>query len=191
MREDSNSTPKLAAVVYEAGRGGDGDGVLAEVARALRGSGLRLAGAVQHNRPAPDRCRCDMVLEDLASAVTVEISENRGPEARGCRLNPAALEEIVGLAGTAVEHGAQLLIVNKFGKREAEGRGFRQVIEQAIERGTPVLVAVSAENLAAWAAFADGFDARLPFDAQLITAWCRHATRTRQEGRGTAELVCA
>lgn len=190
MREDKSSGPRLAAVVYEAGKGGDGDAVLASVARTLRASGLRLAGAVQHNRPAPDRCRCDMVLEDLASAVTIEISENRGPEARGCRLNPAALEEIVGLAVVAVEHGADLLIVNKFGKREAEGRGFRQAIEAAIERGTSVLVAVSSENLAAWSEFAAGFDARLPLDALLITAWCQHNARATSQ-RAAEPLVPA
>ena len=39
------------------------------------------------------------------------------------------------------------MIVNKFGKHEASGRGFRMVIAEAIERNIPVIVGVSALNL--------------------------------------------
>ena len=175
MLEQEKAGARLAAVVYEAGRGGDVDGLLAGMAVALKAAGARVAGAVQHNTHGGDRCRCDMTLEDLASGALVAISENRGPQARGCRLNPAALEEIVGLVGAAVERGADILIVNKFGKREAEGRGFRQVIEAAISQGMAVLVAVSSENIAHWQSFAAGFDTRLPADPSRIAAWCRQA----------------
>jgi nucleoside-triphosphatase THEP1 len=179
MQTERAREPMLAAVVYATGAGGDVDMAFASLARALKSDGVRLAGAVQHNTRAPDRCRCDMTLEDLGSGACIEISEQRGPQARGCRLNSAALEQIVGLAGAAVERGADLLIVNKFGKREAEGRGFRQAIEAAIDRGIPVLVAVSAANLASWQQFAGGLDARLPVDAALIATWCRQAARAR------------
>lgn len=182
---------RLAAVVYEAGAGAAFDTCLATVARGLKASGLRLSGAVQHNTMGGDRCRCDMTLEDLATGRLVEISEQRGPQARGCRLNSAALEEIVGLAGAAVERGADLLIVNKFGKREAEGHGFRQVIDAALEQGTAVLVAVSRENLAAWQQFAAGLDVRLPQDARLITAWCEKAAARPEKAADQASLFSA
>jgi nucleoside-triphosphatase THEP1 len=163
--------PRLAAVVYEAGDGGEADLMLLAAAEALRRQGVRLAGAVQHNGVADDGCRCSMVLEDLASGRRVEISEDRGREAAGCRLNPVALEEVVGLATAALGGGADLLVVNRFGKHEVEGRGFRQAIEAALVGDIAALVAVSRDHLAAWDRFAGGMDVRIAVDLDAVLAW--------------------
>jgi nucleoside-triphosphatase THEP1 len=163
----------LGAIVYGADQSAAADAVLASAARVLAALGYRLAGAVQHNPTRPDRCRCDMVLEDLSTGRAVAISEDRGPAARGCRLDPAALEQLVGAAASGLETGADLLIVNRFGKREAEGCGFRAVIEQAVTSGIPVLVAVSAANLDSWNAFAGGLDQRLEPNLAPAIRWCR------------------
>jgi len=165
----------LAAVFYANGEGAGLDAALAGVATTLRGAGVRLAGAVQFNTPRRDRCRCEMSLEDLATGRVVDISEDRGPLARGCRLNPSALETVVGLATAAVEQGADLLIVNKFGKHEIEGGGFRAVIAAAVDAGIPVLVAVGRDNAAAWQSFTDGGFTVLPAEIRRILAWCDHA----------------
>lgn len=164
--------PIIAALVYDTGSGGAADLLLAATTHALRRNGYLLAGAIQHNTDGAEGCLCDMTLEDLASGRLVMISERRGPLARGCRLDSSALEEVVGLTGGALERGADMLVVNKFGKREAEGHGLRQVIEAAVGHGIPVLVAVSAGNLAAWTEFTGGLDTRLPLDPKRIEAWC-------------------
>jgi hypothetical protein len=169
----------IGALVYRSDQSAGADAVLATLARVLADMGYRLAGAVQHNPARPDRCRCDMMLEDLSTGRIVAISEDRGPEARGCRLNPAALEQLVGAAAAGLDAGADLLIVNRFGKREAEGRGFRGVIEQAVTGGVPVLVAVSAANLDAWHAFAGALDERLEPDLVSAVRWCRGALPTK------------
>lgn len=106
----SSQPAPLGAIVYSAEQSAAADAVLTSVARVLAGAEYRLAGAVQHNPSRPDRCRCDMVLEDLATGELIAISEDRGPEARGCRLNPAALEQLVGAAAASLERGADLLI---------------------------------------------------------------------------------
>lgn len=168
----SGGAVPIAAVIYGQGDGARADTVLSAVADELASQGMRLSGAVQFNTHNGDRCRCDMMLKDLATGRRVEISEFRGPEARGCRLNPVALEEIVGHVCASLEHGADLLIINKFGKREAEGRGFRQPIELALSYGIPVLVAVNEEHLHDWRSFADGLDCMLPLDAIEILCWC-------------------
>ena len=81
----------------------------------------------------------------------------------------------VGASASGLEAGTDLLIVNRFGKREAEGRGFRAVIEQAVTSGVPVLVAVSAANLDSWNAFADALDERLESHLPSVIGWCRGA----------------
>ncbi|MBU2583129.1 MAG: DUF2478 domain-containing protein [Alphaproteobacteria bacterium] len=165
--------PTIGTIVYDDADGPRVDSILAEVVCELRRSGVRLAGAVQHNSDGGDRSCCDMRLEDLGTGRLIEISERRGPEARGCRLNHLALEDAVGLATASIEAGADLLIVNKFGKREADGRGFLPLVGMAIERSTAVLIAVSASNIAAWNDFAAGLDERLPVDMEAARNWCR------------------
>ncbi|MGG7567176.1 DUF2478 domain-containing protein [Rhodovulum sp. DZ06] len=120
---------------------GEADRLLVDLAKRLAARGMRLAGAVQTNDEwDPDRA-CDMNLHVLGEAPRVVlISERLGAEATGCRLNVGALEEVAGLVEAALD-GAELLIVNKFGKREAEGGGFRPLIAKALEEGVPVLTA--------------------------------------------------
>ena len=170
---------RIGALVYRSDQSAAADAMLATLARVLAGMEYRLTGAVQHNPARPDRCRCDMALEDLSTGQIVAISEDRGPQARGCRLNPAALEQLVGAAAAGVDAGADLLIVNRFGKREAEGRGFRAVIETAVTSGVPVLVAVSASNLDAWNAFSGALDERLKADLAPMICWCRSVLPVR------------
>lgn len=165
----------LGAAVYAEGEGHRVDALLAEVARGLRLQGLRVSGAIQHNTDGGDRCRCDMILEDLSSGRLVEISERRGPEARGCRLDSFALEDAVGSVIASLEQQPDILILNRFGKREAEGHGFRGAIENAMARGIPVLIAVSRSNLSAWKAFAASLGEQLPADAVAVLAWCQQA----------------
>lgn len=112
-----------------------------------------------------------MVLEDLATGRQVEISEDRGREASGCRLNPVALEEVVGLATAALGGGADLLVVNRFGKHEVDGRGFRQAIEVALGADIAALVAVGRDHLTAWDRFAGGMDVRVAPDLDAVLAW--------------------
>ncbi|MFN7009286.1 MAG: DUF2478 domain-containing protein [Allorhizobium sp.] len=161
---------KLAYVTLQ-GRGRT-DALIAEVARLLATDGARLAGTVQSNHERPDRRKCDMDLAILPDGSIVRISEDRGDLARGCTLDSGALEQTV----VAVQQrlpGAEVLIVNKFGKREAEGKGLVPVIAEALEMGLPVLIGVNGLNLAAFLAFAGEDVLALPSDPALIAQWCK------------------
>ena len=159
------------------------DELLVVLVARLRARGVLLAGAIQHNTDGGDRCRCDMTLEDLASGTRVDISERRGPESRGCRLDSYALETSVGLVAQSLETPRDLVILNRFGKREADGRGFRQVIDQAIASDVPLLVAVSQSQLDAWQRFTGGIAGRLSADINDIDAWCNLVMRLRNAER--------
>lgn len=103
---------------------GEADLLLAGVAARLMADGWRLAGAVQVNVETRADRPCEMDLHVLAQDRVVRISQNLGALSTGCRLDPAALETAVGLVERALEDGVQLLVVNKFGKQELEGRAF-------------------------------------------------------------------
>lgn len=163
---------KMAAVVYAAGKGQDVDRLLDEIACKLRNRGWRLAGAIQANELRAGSGRCDMTLEDLASGKRISASEYRGPLASGCRLDTSALEEAVGLAISSLTPGVDLVIINRFGKREAEGKGFRPLIEAAVDLSIPVLIGVNQAQRSAWQTFSGGAGGVLEPDAAAIRCWC-------------------
>ncbi len=130
---------------------GETDRLLAAVAVRLQGQGVALAGAVQFNLDCGDDC--EMEVQVLPDGPVIGISQSLGPGSQGCRLDAGALETAVAEVAARMA-GARLLIVNKFGKHEAEGRGFRALIGSALEAGMPVLIGVNAMNMQAFQAFA-------------------------------------
>ena len=130
--------------------------LLWRVARSLRGAGIACAGFVQHDEPRQGRSLCDMVLENLSSGERLAISEDRGPGARGCRLDAGSLMAALQTAHTALASGPEVLILNKFGKSESEGGGFRPLIAEALALDIPVLIGVPWRNVESWRIFTGG-----------------------------------
>ncbi len=161
---------------------GDGDALIATVTRTLAAEGVPLAAAVQVNRGAGAMRRSHMDLELLPAGTVIRISQDLGPGATGCRLDPAALETAVGQLDAALAARPGIVIVNKFGKQELAGRGFRALIGTALAEGIPVLVGVHAENRTAFETFADGLGTALAADAPTVLAWCRDAATATANG---------
>ena len=171
--------PLLTAMVYETGRGDDANALLTEAVVALRAAGLGLAGMIQRQAPRSDRARCDLIGTDLGTGLEKALSEDRGPAARGCRLDSSALEELVGLANSALEGGADVLIASRFGKREAQGAGFRDAIAAAVAREIPVLAPVHRDYVEAWREFAGELSSEVPATRAAVAAWCRAVSAGR------------
>jgi hypothetical protein len=155
------------------GERGQADLVLAEVALRLRAEGVALVGVVQVNDEFDPSRPCHMDLHILTGTDVVRISQNLGALSKGCRLDPAGLEQAVGLVARALDTGPDLLIVNKFGRQEADGRGFRPLIGQALAADIPVLTAVNVANRPAFDAFADGLGVALECLPEAILQFCR------------------
>ena len=168
---------RLAYTMAE-GRGNT-DLILEGLAATLSKRGLRCCGTVQINTESSDEGPCDMDVRVVPDGPVLRISQSLGPSARGCRLDPAALEVAVGLVEARLAVGADLLIINKFGKHEADGRGFRAVIAQAVDMAVPVLVGVNALNREAFEDFAEGLALRLPPERSALTDWVWDMVRAR------------
>lgn len=150
--------------------------VLSAVAEMAAQEGIRLAGTIE---PAyPDRApgKCHIIVALLPDGERRNISLQFGSGATGCRLDAGALEE-----ATMVVHdrlpAAQALIVNKFGKQEAAGRGLVAAIVEACERGLPVLVGISPQWREAFLYFADGKALEITPDQAQIFNWLRRSSR--------------
>jgi hypothetical protein len=144
--------PIITALVYA--DSALADQALRRVVRHSEAAGRRLAGVVQRDTPRAGRTGCDMTLEELSTGVAIEISQDRGPHARGCRLDLGEMARAIQLASVALRALPDLLVLNKFGKTEVEGGGFRALIAEAISHGVPVLIAVPYRNIDPWRAFA-------------------------------------
>lgn len=161
----------LAYVIHDED---EGNGRMAALARTLAAQGLRLAGAVQTNLDRGADCACDMELTVLGTdAAPIRISQSLGAGSQGCRLDTDALERAAALAARGLE-GADLALVNKFGKQEAAGRGFRDFIAAAMAEEIPVLIAVAPELVPAFTEFAG--DYATPLSWAGAEGWC-HACR--------------
>jgi hypothetical protein len=78
--------------------------------------------------------------------------------------------QIISEIERALSGGAQLLVLNKFGKVEAEGTGMRGLIAQAVSSGIPVIISVPVRNLDKWREFAADFSVELR-RAEDIADW--------------------
>ena len=163
------STAPFAAVLYD--EGAAGDLFLAGMAGKLRGLGYRLAGVVQSNEEYDTLCACDMTLAELSSGTEIRISQRLGRYARGCRLDAARLAEAAGLAEAGFDAGADLVILNKFGKSETHGSGFLPLLVKAVDAGVPVLVGLNRLNLDGWRAFTGGEGALLSASESEVMGW--------------------
>jgi hypothetical protein len=155
----------VAALVYDEHH--DPDAVLRDFTSALNVRGLRVAGLVQAGQCADSSLSAIL----LHSGETLLLAQDADPLASGCRLDLSRLQTAGARVADALEAGADLLIVNRFGKRERGGKGLAYLIERAIGAGIPVVIAVSAHHLADWTKFIDGKGAKLHCDRQSLDAW--------------------
>lgn len=147
------------------------DPLLAAVAARAAECGFKVAGFLQHRGPDTDDCCREIVIERLGSGVRQIISQPLGSGSRGCRLDPAALADVAGSLLAEMDAGADMLILNRFGKGEAEGHGFRAIIETAYARQIPVLTVVRDTYVGDWREFAGDCGVLLMSECGAVLNW--------------------
>ncbi len=165
----------LAAIPYS--QGFPIDGFMAGLARRLKDRGVRLGGVVQLNTDDCENGCAAMMLEDLASGRHFPISEDRGAGSAGCRLDATGLAAAGGAMASALAGGAELVIVNKFGRQEMLGQGLRQEIAAALLAGLPLLIAVRRDFLPAWRDFVGEDWVELAPEEAAVEAWAAAQAR--------------
>ena len=181
------ATVRLAAIIYQAGF--QIDDFLSRVADRLRADHVKLGGALQENARGIAGDCSTMTLVDLTSQRRFLISQDLGSRSRGCRLDAHGLSEIGALLDQALHQNVELLVLNRFGKAEAEGGGLRSAFARAIETGIPVLTAVRSPYTEAWSEFHGHLAIDLTPDLDAVLAWCRDAVRELRAVRRTNALT--
>nr|WP_294506892.1 DUF2478 domain-containing protein [uncultured Rhodopila sp.] len=147
------------------------DAIVSEAVDRLRARGVKVAGLLQRSGGAAPGGKRAMWVEDIGTGQMIRLDQPRGPGAIACTFDTGALAQAAYLLQTAVESGAELLVVNRFGSVEAEGRGLRPEIAAAICSGLAVLIPVRASLLPELQAFLGGSATCLPASVRPIEAW--------------------
>lgn len=161
----------LGAVVYRDGEGVDF--LIAGVVKALQLEGAVLCGVLQQETAHPGTCCASMYLENISNGARLQLSQELGSGSQGCRLNPHTLAESSGQLLQEMKECPDMLVLNRFGKGEAEGHGFRAVLEKAHQLHIPVLIGVKETYCVAWDDFAGDFSHTLKVDAGSVLMWCK------------------
>ena len=155
----------LAALVY--GPDQDPDAVLRGFADDLAARGFRAVGMVQAGACADSSLSAIL----LPGGEKVLLAQDFDPAAQGCRLDLARLQNAAEQVAEAMSHGADIVIINHFGKRERDGKGLALVIERALSADIPVVIAVGRDHFADWIKFAAGMSVKLACERQVLDAW--------------------
>jgi hypothetical protein len=155
----------VAALVY--GRGDDPDALLRAFALDLVARGNDVLGVVQ-SRPIEDAITANalqfvMLGEDAAGASQV--------------LLDVELEKVASRLEAALARRLDLLVLNRYGTKEAEGGGLLAALSIAIERDIPVVVGVPEALFPRWLDVADGLAVRVRPRLDSLNAWWRALSR--------------
>lgn len=151
--------------------------LLAEAARRLGACGARVLGVIEHMPPGIGHH--EVMLRDLSSGAMHRLHQDLGPGAAGCSLDPAGLaaasggvEQAIGdLLSAGGDVAGAVVVLSKFGRQEAEGRGLTGAFHAAVAADIPVLTSVSPTVRAQWADFAGDLAILAPATLDAVDAW--------------------
>ncbi len=129
------------------------DQVLQATTSKLVDGGYIIRGFLQGKSAELQGCCSGVELQSISDGLRFPVMQALGKGARGCRLDPGALTEAADFLIGRLEEGADMLILNRFGKGESLGGGMRSAIEYAFSEGIPVVIGVRDEYLQAFREF--------------------------------------
>jgi hypothetical protein len=178
----------LAAIHYT--RGHDIERLLIDVCADLSARGVRLGGLLQISTgERGGNCATSVNVVDLRTHRSFDIWQDRGPCARGCRLDEAGLADAEIALREAISDRVDLLIINRFGRAESLGRGLRPYFEEALAAGVSVLTAVRPPYDQVWTTFTSGMAIRLAPASSEIMGWAMRRVRDTNERAHTQPQV--
>ena len=107
----------------------------------------------RRNRGGPALVQAGQCADSSLSAVLLHsgekllLAQDFDPAVQGCRLDLTRLQDAGMRIAEALFHGVDLVIINRFGKRERDGKGLAFLIERAFNADIPVVIAVAKDYL--------------------------------------------
>ena len=167
-------TDRVGVVPYDDSAGLDV--IMSDVVDLFRARGVTVAGLLQRSGEPVPSGKQSMWVEDILTGHAIRLDQPRGPGAIACTFDTDALARSAFLLRSAVESGAELIVVSRFGSAEAEGRGLREEIAAAICAGAVVLIPVRNSFLPALEDFLGAPAKVLDASVAVISDWTESRT---------------
>ena len=88
-----------------------------------------------------------------------------------CGLDVSALAETTGIISKAISDGVDLMVVEKFGEQEQNGKGLIDEILQTIVEGILLLISVPEAALSLWQERSGELGSVLPYSEEAFQKW--------------------
>ncbi len=112
-----------------------------------------------------------VLLRDLRSGDCHPLKQDLGSGSTSCSLDLASLAAACLSVETAIQEGCDFVIISKFGKMEASGRGLASAFYAAISAGRPIITSVSPSLTEAWNGFANPLTMFVEPNYDAIETW--------------------
>jgi nucleoside-triphosphatase THEP1 len=115
---------------------------------------------------------------EIAGLNAIDVSTNRRiPITRPvnnddeCGLDVSALAETTGIISKAISDAVDLMVVEKFGEQEQNGKGLIDEILRTIVEGIPLLISIPEAALPIWQERSGELGSVLPFSEEAFQQW--------------------
>ncbi len=135
--------------------------------------GRRVAGVVEAAGHKQDGICGSSALRDVSSGALFNIFQDLGRGSTACRLDGDGLAAACQAVVDAIGRGADLVVLSKFGKIEAEGGGLLDGFRAAAEAGIPCVTGVSLPLSIPFLEFAGEFSQWIEVSDSAIERWWR------------------
>jgi hypothetical protein len=126
----------------------------------------------------------------LSTREVIPVAHERNLAATGCGLDCRKLASIAKMIEAAIQEGADLVVINRFGKLEATGKGLIELIQQAADADIPALIAVPEHRFAGWIKYSAGMSVRLPCRRAALDRWWQSVAMHRPKHRDYTLRAC-
>jgi hypothetical protein len=147
-------------------------GLLARFAERRIREGLRVAGVIEELAVHENCGLCEtLVLREAAGSTIVPITQNLGSGSTSCKIDTAGLAAACQTVLAAIERGADVVVLSKFGKIEAEGGGLLDAFQAAAAADLPCVAGIKPSFAGHFLEFAGGFSQWVEADDAALERW--------------------
>ncbi len=132
--------------------------------------GWRVAGVVEAELSTNGVCG-SLVLRSVESGGLFPIYQDLGPGSAACKLDTGGLAAACQSVIQSIEHGADLVVLSKFGKIEAAGGGLMDAFRAAAEAGIPCVTGVSPLLTGPFQNFAGEYSEWVEVSSLALESW--------------------
>ncbi|MCC7254035.1 MAG: DUF2478 domain-containing protein [Hyphomicrobium sp.] len=160
--------PRIIAV--QGAAGGTIQDLLATLARRWTAAGRRVVGVIEETAEGVPKRNGAATLRNLRTGALYDIYQDLGPLSQACCLDARGFAEA---CQNVVDDlaDADVVVLSKFGKLEAERGGLLAAFTAAASLEKPVITAVSPVFSDCYLAFVGPFGAIVPPDEESLHTW--------------------